>query len=118
MKSLLVLSLVVAIAYCANPYDKYKNVDVDQILRNNRLLDNYLKCLLDLGRCTSDGNELKKLLPKAIADGCGECNEKQKQTSDKVIRHLMKNRPKEWDKLIKKYDPQGLHKDQYAHLIN
>jgi hypothetical protein len=38
---------------------KYDNVDVDSILGNNRILSNYIKCMLDEGPCTPDGRELK-----------------------------------------------------------
>jgi hypothetical protein len=38
---------------------KYDNVDVDSILSNNRILTNYIKCMLDEGPCTPEGRELK-----------------------------------------------------------
>lgn len=38
---------------------KYDNIDLDQILKNDRLLNNYVKCLLEKGKCTPDGQELK-----------------------------------------------------------
>jgi hypothetical protein len=38
---------------------KYDNVDVDSILANNRILNNYIKCMLDEGPCTPDARELK-----------------------------------------------------------
>lgn len=40
---------------------KYDNVDLDQILKNDRLLNNYVKCLLEKGKCTPDGAELKSM---------------------------------------------------------
>lgn len=39
--------------------NKYDNVDVDQILQNKRLLRNYVNCLLEKGKCSPDGSELK-----------------------------------------------------------
>lgn len=38
---------------------KYDNVDLDTILTSDRLLKNYVNCLLDKGSCTPDGKELK-----------------------------------------------------------
>jgi hypothetical protein len=38
---------------------RYDNIDVDEILASERLLDNYFKCLMDRGRCTAEGTELK-----------------------------------------------------------
>lgn len=52
-------------------------------------------------------------LPDALGSGCTKCNDKQKQTAEKVIRHLTQKRPRDWDRLSKKYDPQGLHKKRY-----
>lgn len=119
MKKLLVFLGLLALAYSARQYTtKYDNVNVDQILKNARLLDNYIKCLLDLGRCTADGQELKSVVPDAIIDGCGKCSEKQRANSEKVIRHLVKNRPRDWEKLLKKYDPQGIYREKYQHYLN
>lgn len=38
---------------------KYDNVDVDEIIKSDRLLKNYVQCLLEKGKCTPDGAELK-----------------------------------------------------------
>jgi hypothetical protein len=38
---------------------KFDNVNLDQILRSERLLNNYHKCLMDKGPCTPDAAELK-----------------------------------------------------------
>lgn len=119
MKKLLVLATVLVIGQCARPFtNKYDNVNVDQVLQNSRLLDNYLKCLLDLGRCTPEGQELKTVVPDAIRNGCAQCNDKQKASSEKVIRHLVQQRPKDWDKLLKKYDPKGEYRVKYQHLLH
>lgn len=38
---------------------KYDNIDIQQILTSERLLKNYIRCLLDEGPCTAEGKELK-----------------------------------------------------------
>lgn len=38
---------------------KYDNIDLNQLLRNDRLRKNYVKCLLNEGPCTPDAQELK-----------------------------------------------------------
>lgn len=38
---------------------KYDNIDLDELLENNRLRKNYIKCLLGEGPCTPDAQELK-----------------------------------------------------------
>lgn len=39
---------------------KYDNVNLDEVLSNQRLLTNYFKCLVDVGKCTPEGEELKR----------------------------------------------------------
>lgn len=38
---------------------KYDNIDLDAIIQNDRLLKNYVDCLLEKGKCTNEGAELK-----------------------------------------------------------
>ncbi|KAI7815304.1 chemosensory protein [Rhyzopertha dominica] len=119
MKVCLVFCLLLAYALADTRYTtKYDNIDVDKILTNERVLTNYIKCLMDEGPCTAEGRELKKTLPDALNSGCTKCNDKQKQTAEKVIRHLMQKRQRDWDRLTKKYDPEGLHKKRYEDHVH
>lgn len=43
---------------------KYDNIDLDEITKSDRLLKNYVNCLLEKGKCTPDGAELKRELNK------------------------------------------------------
>lgn len=117
--SVVVVLSVVALAFAQNKYtSKYDNVNIDMILANDRVLNNYIKCLMEEGPCTPEGRELKKTLPDALSRGCDKCNDKQRQTAEKVIKHLMSKRTKDWDRLTKKYDPQGEYKKRYdAHVV-
>lgn len=53
------------LAYC-RPEEKYTtkydNVNLDDIIRNDRLMKNYLDCVLEKRKCTKDGEELKSKL--------------------------------------------------------
>jgi hypothetical protein len=40
-------------------YTNQFNSEVDVVLKSERLLKNYLDCLLDQGKCTPAGQELK-----------------------------------------------------------
>lgn len=56
-----VCCVAAAIQTASSKYNvKYDNVDIDEILKNDRLLNNYFKCLMDTGKCTADGEELKR----------------------------------------------------------
>lgn len=51
---------MVAVVLAEDKYTtKYDNIDLDTILASDRLLKNYVNCLLEKGSCTPDGKELK-----------------------------------------------------------
>jgi hypothetical protein len=62
---LVAFAVVVGLA-CARPDEKYTtkydNVDLDEILKSDRLLKNYFNCLMERGTCTPDGEELRSKL--------------------------------------------------------
>ncbi|XP_014253090.1 ejaculatory bulb-specific protein 3-like [Cimex lectularius] len=92
---------------------KYDNIDLDEILRNQRLYKNYFDCLRNQGKCTPDGKELKEALPDALATGCAKCSEKQRKGSEKVIKHLIENKSEDFKVLEKLYDPEGVYRKKY-----
>ncbi|PSN51556.1 Ejaculatory bulb-specific protein 3 [Blattella germanica] len=92
---------------------KYDNIDLDEVLKSDRLFLNYFNCLMDKGRCTPDGEELKKSVPDALENDCSKCSEKQKEGTKKVLKYLIKDKPQQWDELIAKYDPTGDYKKKY-----
>jgi hypothetical protein len=114
---------------------KYDNINLDDVLGNNRLLTNYVKCLMSEGPCTPDGSMLKSKcdfeiftlvclkfsfshffkanLPDAIETGCEKCSEKQREGSRKVIRYIIDNRPEDWVRIEVVYDPEGTYRAAY-----
>ncbi|XP_023018664.1 ejaculatory bulb-specific protein 3 [Leptinotarsa decemlineata] len=116
--STLVLFCVLAVVAAQNGYNsKYNNVDVDKILKNDRVLTNYVKCLMEEGPCTPEGRELRKTLPDALKTGCDKCNPNQRSTAEKVMKYLMTKRAGDWERLTKKFDPQGLYKKRYQEQL-
>ncbi|XP_017070249.1 ejaculatory bulb-specific protein 3 [Drosophila eugracilis] len=93
--------------------NKFDNVNVDDVLGNNRVLNNYLKCLMDKGPCTPEGRELKRLLPDALQSDCSKCTEVQRRNSQKVINFLRANKAGEWKLLLDKYDPKGIYRAKH-----
>lgn len=41
-------------------YCRYNNLNIDQILSNERLVTNYVECLLSRKPCTPEGKDLKR----------------------------------------------------------
>ncbi|XP_057656966.1 ejaculatory bulb-specific protein 3-like isoform X2 [Diorhabda carinulata] len=68
---------------------KYDNVNLEEIVHNDRLLKNYVDCLLEKGKCTPDGLELKRNMPDAIATDCSKCSEKQKEGRSTTLQELI-----------------------------
>ncbi|GLH16380.1 Ejaculatory bulb-specific protein 3 [Gryllus bimaculatus] len=99
---------------------KYDNVNLDEILRNERLFKKYLECLLadNDSHCTADGKELRKAIPDALVNECAKCSDRQKEGSEKVIKHLRDNRPQDWEKLQAKWDPEGIYNKRYAERLS
>ena len=56
--TIIVFTLFVC-ATVAQDRKKYENVNIETILSNDRVITNYIKCLLDMGACTKEGRELK-----------------------------------------------------------
>jgi len=52
-------------------------------------------------------------LPDALETHCSKCNEKQKAGAEKVIKHLLDNKPDDYSTLEKIYDPTGSYKKKY-----
>lgn len=74
MKLLIVAVCVIIGVSAQNKYTtKYDGVNLEEILKSDRLLNNYFKCLMDTGKCTPDGNELKRTLPDALKTECSKC---------------------------------------------
>ncbi|KAI8420196.1 hypothetical protein MSG28_008747 [Choristoneura fumiferana] len=93
--------------------DKYDKIDLDEILENKRLLQAYVNCILDKGKCTPEGKELKDHLEDALQTGCEKCTEAQKKGATKVIEHLIKNELPTWHELTARFDPEGKYKKIY-----
>ncbi|RZF35331.1 hypothetical protein LSTR_LSTR003771 [Laodelphax striatellus] len=91
---------------------KYDNINLDEILSNERLFKSYFSCLMG-GKCTPDGQMLRDVLPDALETGCSKCSDKQKAGTEKVFKFLMEKKPAEYTELEKKYDPKGIYKAKY-----
>ncbi|CAG9809166.1 unnamed protein product [Chironomus riparius] len=114
MKLVLVAVCLIFGVVSAQKYTtKYDNINLDDILKSERLLNNYFNCLMEKGKCTPDGNELKRTLPDALKTDCSKCSEKQKAGTERVLRFLIEKKPNQYAELQKKYDPEGIYYSKY-----
>ncbi|XP_022192879.1 ejaculatory bulb-specific protein 3 [Nilaparvata lugens] len=109
--------LVVLMAPSANAAPKEKDperkalyrleyIDIEKVLDNNRMLTNFIRCFLRQGPCTPEARDFRKLLPKLAKTMCSDCTARQRYIIKKVFKHLMEERPKEWELLMDRFDPQ------------
>nr|AAF16716.1 sensory appendage protein 5 [Manduca sexta] len=92
---------------------RYDSMNVDDVIGNHRLLHAYIKCMLDEGRCTAEGRELKKHITDALQTGCSRCTDAQKKAIRHVIKHLIEHEHDFWALLVEKYDPHRIYTTKY-----
>ncbi|KAG5343445.1 PEB3 protein, partial [Acromyrmex charruanus] len=109
------LLAIISVVYAEEYTNKFDNVDVEQIIQNDRLLKRYVDCLLDKPdvRCPPEAIELRKHIDEALENDCAKCTNKQKEIIQKVIKHLVINKRDWWDLLKAKYDPEGKFSKKY-----
>ncbi|XP_026740477.1 ejaculatory bulb-specific protein 3-like [Trichoplusia ni] len=114
--------IAVAISLCcvqAQLYStKYDNINLDEVLRNRRLLNGYMKCTLDQGPCTAEGKELKYYISDGLKTGCAKCSDPQRKGIKKVMNHLIKHEPRFWQQAVDKYDPQRQYTKMYEKEVS
>uniref|UniRef100_A0A310S6B7 Chemosensory protein 07 n=1 Tax=Chrysomela lapponica TaxID=153811 RepID=A0A310S6B7_CHRLA len=96
---------------------KYDNVDLNAILKNERILRNYVDCCLGKKKCTSDGEVLKGHIKDAIENECDKCSEVQKKSVRKVGKAIYQKYPQWWKELCDHFDPQGQYQKRYEKFI-
>uniref|UniRef100_A0A1B6LJK7 Chemosensory protein 2 n=1 Tax=Graphocephala atropunctata TaxID=36148 RepID=A0A1B6LJK7_9HEMI len=93
---------------------RFDNVDVEAVLRNERILRRYVDCALDKGPCTAEGRELKKRIPDALENDCAKCSELQRRQARHVLEFLVRHKRRYWDLLARKYDPDGAFRKKHG----
>ncbi|XP_057656967.1 ejaculatory bulb-specific protein 3-like [Diorhabda carinulata] len=116
--AIVVCVALVIVAVSAAPSDekytsKYDNVNLDDIIKSDRLLRNYIDCLLGTKKCTKDAEELKGVLPDALKTKCAKCTDAQKEGAKKILRHLLKNKREWFNELEAHYDPDHVYIKSY-----
>nr|CAD7601939.1 unnamed protein product [Timema genevievae] len=119
---------------------RYDNIDVNAILKSERLLNNYVKCILKDERCTPDGKLLQggstvrvvtisptralvtpmlprvsEVIPEALGNECAKCNEIQRKKVGEVLGYLLQERRDIWDQLLLKFDTDGSFRKKYGY---
>nr|ARO46439.1 chemosensory protein 1 [Pachypeltis micranthus] len=92
---------------------KYDNIDIEDILNNERLYQKYFDCLRSSGKCTADGQYLKEVLPDALQTECSKCSDKQKHGAEKVLRFMLTKKPEDYQVLENIFDKESIYRKKY-----
>ncbi|CAG5049070.1 unnamed protein product [Parnassius apollo] len=108
MKLVVLTLCLVALVLAEEKYEEVENnFDITELLKNDRLLMSYIKCLLNKGPCTPEVKKIKEKLPEALETHCAKCTDKQKQMGKVLAQQVKKTHPELWQELKALYDPQG-----------
>ncbi|XP_049831592.1 ejaculatory bulb-specific protein 3-like [Schistocerca gregaria] len=110
------LVVVVVAALVAAASAQFGGTDPGGLLNDPAALTQIIQCLLansDSG-CSLQGRLLKSVLPQLLQSNCAQCSEAQRQDVANVLRHLVNERPEEWQRLAAKYDPAGTLRTQHG----
>nr|WIW78363.1 chemosensory protein 27/28b [Heliconius charithonia] len=113
-KRIVLLCCFAAVALAVEKYtDKFDNLDIQEILDNKRLLLSYANCLLDKGKCTPEGKEMKDHIQDAIETGCEKCTDTQQDKTKVIFDHVVTHERGIWNEMTAKYDPKGTWRKKY-----
>uniref|UniRef100_A0A1Q3FQA8 Putative insect pheromone-binding family n=1 Tax=Culex tarsalis TaxID=7177 RepID=A0A1Q3FQA8_CULTA len=96
---------------------RYDNLDIDTILSSNRLVNNYVDCLLSRKPCPPEGKDLKRILPEALRTKCGRCSSTQKENALKIITTLYYSYPDQYQALRERWDPSGEYHRRFEEYL-
>ncbi|XP_011701602.1 PREDICTED: ejaculatory bulb-specific protein 3-like [Wasmannia auropunctata] len=91
--------------------DRYDDVDIEGILANQKLREQYYNCFIGNAPCrTADAKFFSGVLGEAMQTQCKKCTEKQKALLDRMADWYTTNKPDAWEALIKKQVEDALKK--------
>jgi hypothetical protein len=82
---------------------EFRNINIENYLKNPRSVLFQLKCIVYDGPCDRIGKYLKVTIPELITGTCAHCSPSDRQTAGRLVAHIQKNYPKEWHDAIRKF---------------
>ncbi|KAK6643130.1 hypothetical protein RUM43_004633 [Polyplax serrata] len=114
---ILVTLAIVVTSHPQKYSSKYDHIDIDSILKNDRVLQSHVNCILEKGPCTQEGRDFREYLPEAIATSCEKCTKAQKEIVRKAARYLMAHKKAEWEQIKRKYDEMKEHSEEFKKFM-
>ncbi|XKL59762.1 hypothetical protein PGB90_000778 [Kerria lacca] len=87
--------------------DRLDALNIDEVLKNTRLFNSYVKCMLETGPCTAEGRELKREVLEVLHTACSNCTSKTKTRLKKTFLRLKSDSRfrESYKRVLEKYDP-------------
>ncbi|CAL1680423.1 unnamed protein product [Lasius platythorax] len=83
--------------------DQYDYIDMNNILNNEKLRNQYYNCFMETGPClTADAKFFREVASEAFQTKCKRCTEKQKEMMDVVVSWYTQNEPDQFQALVAK----------------
>lgn len=57
---------------------------------------------------------VSETLPDAFRTNCDKCTDTQRRNARKVIFHLQDKKQNDYAKLVEKYDPEGIYRENWT----
>ncbi|KAF5299915.1 hypothetical protein FQR65_LT09310 [Abscondita terminalis] len=118
MNTLFVASFFVVLltVVCSRPdtyLDDFDNINIDAVLSNKRLVNNYLHCIKTGQKCTPDGVKARELIPNALKTRCEKCNESQRMKILQILEWVIQNKPKDFLEIEKIFDSDHSFRNEF-----
>ncbi|CAH1395236.1 unnamed protein product [Nezara viridula] len=112
-----VSALVVLAAFAAADAQSSFKLDgheIQQVLADDKLYHQYFNCVMDKGKCTPDGQDLKDHIPDHLNGGCANCTPERKERAKTLVRFMVAKKNNDFEEFEKKYDPKHMMRKQYG----
>ncbi|KYM97502.1 Putative odorant-binding protein A10 [Cyphomyrmex costatus] len=76
---------------------------LNMALSDKRYLNRQLKCALGEAPCDPVGRRLKSLVPLVLRGSCPQCSPEETRQIKKVLSHIQRSFPKEWNRIVQQY---------------
>ncbi|EGI69191.1 PREDICTED: ejaculatory bulb-specific protein 3-like [Acromyrmex echinatior] len=83
--------------------DQYDYIDIQSILQNKELREEYYNCFMETAPCKSPEQEtITELYTEAFQTKCRKCTKKQIENMDMVTNWFVTNEPEKWKLIVAK----------------
>ncbi|CAG9837574.1 unnamed protein product [Diabrotica balteata] len=95
-----------------------KKIDIETVLKNDRIIKGYIDCVTGKKGCTPEGAALKESWKEGIDKGCDDCDEEEKRKIKKVVKHIYLKHPDWYEEVANALDKDRKYRTKYQKYID